>query len=166
VIQGGAVSDYAGNLGDPSPGATGLNTDFYYGGNGNGVIITSRPRCADFKPVDWIDHLGLSDIADGTSNVILAGEAHVPIGELNRMPHNAAAYNGYHFSAYARVGGIGVPIARPHDPEPLAFAFGSWHPNVCHFVNVDGSVRVLSQQVNTVVLGRLCNRGDNKVASE
>jgi hypothetical protein len=39
----GALSDYAGNHGDLTPGAVGKPTDFYFGGNGTGVIISVRP---------------------------------------------------------------------------------------------------------------------------
>ena len=40
----GALSDYAGNHGDPSPGYSGRETDFGFEGNGSGVIISSRPK--------------------------------------------------------------------------------------------------------------------------
>ena len=44
VVPGGALADYVANHGDLSPGAAGLPTDFYWGGRGTGVIISSRPK--------------------------------------------------------------------------------------------------------------------------
>ena len=45
------MADYAGNHGDLSPGAVGAATDFYYGGNGSGVIISVRPNCRGGKAI-------------------------------------------------------------------------------------------------------------------
>jgi hypothetical protein len=42
-------------------------------------------------------------------------------------------------------------------------SFGSWHPGICHFVLVDGSVRGLSNATDTRLLGNLANRGDARV---
>src|SRR5690606_32412392 len=53
----GSLGDYGGNHGDPSPGFVGAPTDFYYGGNGTGVIISSRAECQNGSPVDWIDRI-------------------------------------------------------------------------------------------------------------
>jgi hypothetical protein len=58
-IPGGAVVDYAGNHGDLSPGASGLPTDFYWGGKGTGVLISSRPKETNGTVErDWIDRFG------------------------------------------------------------------------------------------------------------
>ena len=43
-VLGGATGDYAGNHGDLSPGSIGAASDYYYGGNGTGVIISSRAQ--------------------------------------------------------------------------------------------------------------------------
>ncbi len=42
ITVSGALGDYGGNHGDLSPGSSGVPTDFYFGGNGTGVIISSR----------------------------------------------------------------------------------------------------------------------------
>ena len=47
----GALCDYAGNHGDLTPGATGAPTDFYFGGNGTGVISVSGPNVNPGKPL-------------------------------------------------------------------------------------------------------------------
>ncbi len=90
----GALGDYGGNHGDLSPGSAGLPSDFYYGGNGTGVIISSRARCVSNTPQDWVDRIGMRDLIDGTSSTILAGEMHVPIGKLGSSPEDAFIYNG------------------------------------------------------------------------
>ncbi len=63
----------------------GLPSDFYYGGNGSGVIISSHGRCLSGLPLDWTDKIRMSDIKDGLSNTILTGEMHVPIGKTGAI---------------------------------------------------------------------------------
>lgn len=176
TVVGGAVGDYAGNHGDPSPGASGLSTDFYYGGNGNGVIISSQGVRSDeafadgfavrFKPkTKWVDEVTFSSISDGTSNTILAGELHVTPENLNQIPYNGPVYNGEDLSAFTRVGGAGVPILRMNqEPGPI-LGFGSWHPSVCNFVMADGSTHSVANTLDTHTLASLCNRLDGNVPS-
>lgn len=138
TVVGGAVGDYAGNHGDPSPGASGAATDFYYGGNGNGVIISSQGRrskekiignfTVSFKPeARWVDKVTHASIKDGTSNTFLVGELHVNPANLNLIPYNGPIYNGEDLSAFARVGGAGVPILSMNQEPGSILGFGSWH---------------------------------------
>jgi len=168
TFPGGATGDYAGNLGDMSPGAWGATSDFYWGGNGSGVIISSRPQCSPSGlPTDWIDQIRTSSVSDGLSNTFLAGEMHVQHDKLNTAPDNSAIYNGWHFSASMRIGGPGVPLARNRfHVDTRQYSFGSWHPGVCQFVFVDGSVRAIENKIDTLTLGRLCNRGDGQTIGE
>ncbi|HUG89789.1 MAG TPA: DUF1559 domain-containing protein [Planctomycetaceae bacterium] len=160
-IPGGATGDYGGNHGDLSPGATGASSDFYWGGNGTGVIISSRAKCANGLPRDWYDRLTISDVVDGLSNTFLVGEMHVSLDKLNVSPDNGPLYDGWMFENSTRIGGPGVPLARDLTySEAGWYAFGSWHPGLCHFALADGSVRAVNNQINTTTLGRLCNRRD------
>lgn len=160
----GAVGDYGGNHGDLSPGSFGLPTDFYYGGNGTGIIISSRPTCESGVPVDWIDRISHKNVTDGLSNTILAGEMHVPVGHLGRSPEDAFIFNGDYVFNFSRVGGPTVPIVS----DKHAFtgnglvSWGSWHPGACHFALGDGSVRSFTPSLDTEILGRLCNRADGE----
>ena len=165
-VQGGATGDFAGNHGDLSPGSTGAETDYYYGGNGTGVIISSQAKqTPDFK-LTWIDRIRFADITDGSSNTVLAGELHVSPGNLNTIPFNGPIYNGEDLAAFARIGGPGVPIlSGTTDPTSSILGYGSWHPGTCNFVFADGSTRAIDNQVDTVTLGRICHRGDGEVAS-
>ncbi|MEY3459028.1 MAG: hypothetical protein RL215_2185 [Planctomycetota bacterium] len=171
-IPGGMVTDYVGNHGDPSPGSFGRETDFYWGGRGTGVIISSRPRlAAKSDPRDpsekqavlegWEDAVTLSDIRDGTSNTLMVGESHIPRGEELLAPYNGPAFLGRYLTHFARIGGPGVPLAHhAQDQRAGMYSFGSAHAGLVNFAWADGSVRPLSTSINTRVLASLCNRND------
>lgn len=77
--HGGSVGDYAGCHGDFTGGSSGGNSDFWRGGNGTGMIVSSRARCDQAgRPTAWVDTVRQQDVLDGLSNTFLAGEMHVP----------------------------------------------------------------------------------------
>ncbi len=163
-VVGGATGDYAGNHGDLSPGSTGAPTDFYWGGNGTGVIISSQAKEDTSGNLNWVDRIRIEDVSDGTSNTALAGELHIPEHSMNTIPYNGPIYNGQDLAAFARIGGPGVPLGHgPTDAGPYILGFGSWHPGVCHFSFVDGSTQTISNMIDTVTLGQICNRADGEV---
>lgn len=164
TVVGGATGDYAGNHGDLSPGSTGASTDFYWGGNGTGVIISSQAIESPTGELNWVDKIGFSDVLDGSSQTALVGELHVPADKFNTIPYNGPIYNGQDLSAFARIGGPGVPLGNgAGDPGPFILGFGSWHPGNCNFTFLDGSTRAISNQIDTVTLGQICNRADGAV---
>jgi prepilin-type N-terminal cleavage/methylation domain-containing protein len=157
----GAVGDYAGNHGDFTGGSKGEETDYWLGGNGTGVIISSRPLCRQELPADWIDKIRYKHLLDGMSKTFVAGEMHVPFGRLADVPENGPIYNGLDLPAFARIGGPGIGLARgPSDLSIPIIGFGSWHPGVCPFVLADGSVQAIDNGVDTQVLRQYCNRED------
>ena len=163
-VPGGALGDYAANHGDVSNGAIGASTDFYYAGNGTGALISVRPVCQGGMATGWIDRLRLASLFDGTSNTFLIGEAHIPPSKFKVAPVDGPIYSGLEFSAIARVGGPGVPIVRnKFQDTPMVFQFGSYHPQVCNFALADGSVQAISNTIDTITLGRLCNRADSEI---
>jgi len=162
----GAVGDYGGNHGDLSPGSVGLPTDFYYGGNGNGVIISSHAKCDSNIPLDWTDKVKVKDITDGLSNTLLSGEMHVPLGKLGQSPEDAFIFNGDLVFNSTRVGGPTVPIVQDNrDSTNGLVRWGSWHAGACYFALADGSVRGLSKSIDTETLGNLSNRHDGNVTA-
>lgn len=164
VVASGALADYAGNHGDLSPGANGSATDFYFGGNGTGTIISVRPRCRLGRPYAPADRIRMSAVTDGQSNTFLIGEKHVPIDRIGSFPEDSPAYDGGHLPASSRLAGPGLRLAAgPRDPMADMFSFGSWHPGICQFANVDGSVRGFSTNTDTRLLGALANRSDARV---
>lgn len=161
TLTSGAIGDYAANHGDLTGGAYGETMSYWRGGNGTGVIISSRARCRDWRPVGWIDTISMKDIIDGASKTALAGEMHIPQQRLGEFPENGPMYNGKDLPAFARIGGEGIPLARGGDDNSVpVVGFGSWHPGVCPFVLADGSVRNVDNYIDASVLQSLCRRHD------
>lgn len=166
---GGALGDYAGNHGDARNGEQGLASDFYYGGNDNGVITSSRPICGDdeygipFNRVKgWIDRVRAKDVRDGMSKTILAAEKHIRFANHQMYPDDAPMYDGEFLFSSARVGGPGYPIAAgPRDDVAYFASFGSWHRGgQCNVARCDCSVQAQGPDTDTISLGSLCNRND------
>lgn len=159
----GAVGDYGANHGDLSPGSSGLPTDYNFGGNGTGIIISARARCSGDIPKTWEDRISQRHVLDGLSNTFLVGEMHVPMGKLKQSPQDAFIFNGDNLFNFARLGGPTMPIATNLRGEGNELVrWGSWHVGYCQFVSADGSVRAISSNIDTDTLGRLCHRADGQ----
>ena len=166
VLAKGAVGDYGGNHGDLSPGNSGLPTDFNYGGNGTGIIISVRARCSDGRPRSPEDKVKNASVTDGLSKTILAGEMHVPQGRLRVSPFDAFIFNGDNVFNTGRLGGPTMPIAKNLKGETDDLVrWGSWHVGSCNFAFADGSVHTLPVNIDTDTLGRLSNRSDGQPVS-
>ena len=157
----GLATDYAANHGDLSPGANGDASDFYYGGNGTGTIITSRPACRDGRPTGWIDRISGKKIKDGLSKTFLLGERHVPRSRIQAFPEDPPAFDGDYLGGFARFAGPGAPIAFGATDETASpLAFGSAHPGICNFAMADCSVVSLSTDTSTRLLEKLSHRNN------
>ncbi len=160
----GALSDYAGNHGDLSPGANGEPTDYYYGGNGTGVIIGVRPICENGLVARPRDRVRIASVSDGTTNTFLFGEKFIPGDQVTKYPYDSPAFDGGFLPASSRLAGPGLRLASgPSDVVATEFSFGSWHPGGVHFAMVDGGVRTVTTDTDTEVLGSLANRLDANV---
>lgn len=167
TVAGGATGDYAGNHGDTSPGAAGDGSDFFYPGNGTGIIVSSSPVCDINGQITrmWTDRVSLKNVHDGTSQTMLAGELHIPNGGLNTIPFNGPIFNGQELDSHARIGGPGVPLLTGEDDLIGLYGFGSAHPGITNFVFADGSTTAISNQLDSITLGQICNREDGEVSS-
>ncbi|MEM8865831.1 MAG: DUF1559 domain-containing protein [Planctomycetota bacterium] len=160
----GALGDYAGNHGDLSPGSVGEASDFYYGGNGSGAIISVRPTCDGAAATGPRDRIRMTSVTDGTSSTFLFGEKYIPADGLTESPYDVPIYDGGDLSASGRLAGPGMRLAStPIDPLATTFSFGSWHPGIVHFAMVDGSVKGLATETDTEALGSMANREDAQV---
>jgi hypothetical protein len=161
-LFGGAVGDYAGNHGDFTGGSYGDEYAYWRGGNGTGVLISSRPICRQGLPAGWADKVRMKDLVDGASHTALVGEMHIPQDRLAQVPENGPMYNGRDLPAFARIGGVSIGLARgPSDDTVPAIGFGSWHPGFCPFVMADGAVRVVANEIDTQTLQSMCRRNDD-----
>ena len=112
------------------------------------------------NPATWQVRDTIAWWADGTSNQIIIGEKHVPLGKLGICELNEyydcsflyAAAIGHEFGIARHVGNMtsGRTLSRPSDQLitlgtfQYSIAFGSYHPGVTHFAMGDGSVRSVS----------------------
>ena len=102
----------------------------------------------------------LSQITDGLSNTIMAGEKHVPIGTFGQGYLDSSTYNGDNPICYTRGAGEGVGIAQCLN-SPY-WQWGSSHTAVCQFVMVDGSVHGIFKTIDPDALRLLCVRDDGQ----
>jgi prepilin-type processing-associated H-X9-DG protein len=100
-------------------------------------------------------------VRDGLSMTYMLGEKYV-----TQVNHGTADDPGYDQSAYS---GVDVDInrwvlepPRPDGDDVNMRCFGSSHPQGCHFVFCDGSVKFISYQIDAEVHRRLRNRQDGK----
>ncbi|MCC9604318.1 DUF1559 domain-containing protein [Blastopirellula sp. JC732] len=145
----GAVADYACNAGTNSP-------DYFDSSTFNGVFLLLGRGATK--------GLGLRDVTDGTSNTFMVGEKHVHLDHFGEKSYgDSVAYNGDHGQSN-RYAGPSYSLARTKR-DTSGSIFGSYHPGVCQFVFVDGSVRNVNVTTSTTTLGRLAARNDGEVVT-
>jgi prepilin-type N-terminal cleavage/methylation domain-containing protein len=163
----GAPGDYAGNAGSNPHGG-----DRYWRPGANGVLITAEMFDIHSYPGRlWQSEISFEKIPDGLSKTFMAGEKHVPAGQV---PRQGSLYNGDNQNNCSRVAGLLAPIA--NSPLDLTVCrnvggcercvcdnFGSWHIGICHFVFADGHVSPLSVSTNLTIVDRLSVRNDGLV---
>ena len=171
----GMVGDYAGSCGDTLVGDMKplIRPERY-----DGLIVTDSRRQGSIK---------VSDVPDGLSKTLLAGEMHVPRMAppvKNSIDMQGSIYNGDDHNQFVRAAGGGwadkddnpatgvrgredfqiMPLAASPTDTSMAWwsaVFGSWHAGgVCGFVMADGSVRGIRPEIDLDTLSRLGNRRD------
>ena len=139
---------------------------------GTGVFINARCPCGGRDPRYRFMgentckyRVTLNMITDGLSKTFLMGEKHVSLGRLGeRNANDCSTYNPDSLSRFGRFAGPNHPLAHPSDG--LELEFGSWHPGVCQFVMVDGSVHAFSVSIDPQFLGYLSDREDGNTIGD
>jgi prepilin-type N-terminal cleavage/methylation domain-containing protein len=104
----------------------------------------------------------IAEITDGTSNTVMIGEKHIPLGSLYDPNMDAIAYSAGIQNSYHRRGGASWPLAQTNT-TPINSQFGSWHTGVVQFAVGDGGVRGLKVSTPGTTLGYLTNISDGNV---
>jgi hypothetical protein len=181
-MPAGPVSDYAAVVnrdyrpgGNPSPRNWWLHHEFNSAAHVHDQLGPWRPsRLPTGRPLS-VDSSELRDRigywGDGTSNVLIFGEKHIPDGRMNvcrfewwnQGECTALTSNGTGSSGMARQIHQNWRLARgPNDyienrdeDSPLiGYGFGSYHPGICQFLLGDGSTRAISvaTPMNTILV--------------
>ncbi len=143
----------------------------------NGAMCEAQSQLTGSQIVKTQSRTGLRDFKDGTSNVFLVGEKHVPeskFGQSGPSWGDGAIYNGDFPRNYNRLAGrdnVGQPrfkiAAHGEDLSgPWHCRFGSHHPGACHFAFADGHVANLNVTTDIDVLHKLAVRNDGKPVGE
>ncbi|TWU66739.1 Type II secretion system protein G precursor [Crateriforma conspicua] len=161
--------------------ALSTGTEYYRNQTHNGAFVDAmnvfygeRVRAGVSESQARMHWTSIGDISglDGTSNTLLMGEFGLQERDDSDLPFPYPGGGGssaaqwavsYPYSSTGTVRGIfngtKVPIFDFHSWE----CFRSQHPGGVHFALSDGSVRFLSEFVDSVALDRLANRRDGEV---
>jgi prepilin-type N-terminal cleavage/methylation domain-containing protein len=166
LIEGRAMTDYAGNAGADSQG----NNGWGMMGNGRDGVLVRRPNGA----TDRSESVSLKGnaISDGSTNTLLAAEKCLNVGLLGKSQtdDDSGYWDGWDWDNIRW--GYYQPSAdwRNSDPSaahsgnvPLHSAFGSSHSGVMNATLCDGSVRTINLGISLDVFKNVCSRNDGKV---
>ncbi len=106
----------------------------------------------------------ISSITDGTSNTIMVGEKHVPLGKFGVGWWDCSQYNGDYYPCSTRSAGVGYPVAT--NPSQVIWAFGSAHTGAVQFNFADGSVHSISSSIAITTMALLVDRNDGQVLGD
>jgi prepilin-type N-terminal cleavage/methylation domain-containing protein len=172
----------------PIPGSLG---DYASVGGGNDGTLTEQGllKALDqtgtwdlsrgvYRIIQAVSRTSFTSCPDGLSNTAVIGEKHVRpnwFGEQNRLqagdgpffsdnaPWNITRLMGRHI-----VSGVTIDLMLANDANDSlrpADRFGSYHPGICQFVFGDGSVRVLPNSTDVIVLTRLALPDDGETVT-
>ena len=143
MVIGGqrAMNDYAGN------GGLYTSTGYAWGDGATGCLVRNT-----------LPQIGLHTLLDGTSNTILVGEKRIDRMALGtfQCDDNEGFTAGWDWDAIRW--GNDPPMQDRKGFDQCEVLFGSAHPAGANFVMADGSVRMISYQVNRLVFQRACTR--------
>jgi len=162
-----ALTDYAGNAGTSAVGSN----NWGMLGNGIDAPITRKP---DNRVSDRGSSVRMSDITDGTSNTLLAGEKCLNVALIGIQGEQTDDGTGWvtgwdwdnirwgYFPPHADWDN-GDPNIAHSGYVHLRGAFGSSHRGYFNGALCDGSVRAISFSVSLDLFKRLSSRNDGKI---
>lgn len=178
-------NDYAANSGSRFPGS------IWEGPAQRGTIMPDLPDYGDFTTysttrghplvrgngvVLGMSEVKIAQITDGTSQVLLFGEKHIPYGEYDTgtYPGNDQGWDlGFdtdinRWTKYPPLSdSIGVDdFPDQFTGEDPVSVFGSAHPSGCQFVLCDGSVHTVAYDVDPTTFARLGSIADGEVVDQ
>lgn len=163
-VQVGSVGDYA--------GCAGYNNSWLnIADDPNGAICVGPLVEADLdasnRLVEVPHRIRFQDITDGLSETFLVGEKaisqdHEGEGDWG----DGSMFNGDQPETCVRIAGPAVPIANglnlPAGGGQFPM-FGGWHPTISLFAFGDGSVKIISEDIDANTLRNLAIRNDGEV---
>jgi prepilin-type N-terminal cleavage/methylation domain-containing protein/prepilin-type processing-associated H-X9-DG protein len=165
-ISGDQNDDNFGNgFGPFVPGALGdyavcTGTDNCDGCDCDGYAFNGAFRATINQYGQQLGNLSLSDITDGLSNTLFAGDKHVHIANFGRGVLDCSLYNGDYWMCSSRSVSPNYPLAQK--PSDALVSFGGYHTGSCQFLFGDGSVRGISTSTDPNILALLANISDGK----
>jgi prepilin-type N-terminal cleavage/methylation domain-containing protein len=154
-----------GGLGPFVPGALGdyatcTGTENCDGTDCDGFAYNGAFRAAINQYGHALGYVSFTDITDGLSNTIFAGDKHVHIHNFGRGVLDCSIYNGDYWMCSSRSVSPNYPLAQK--PTDALVAFGGYHTGICQFVLGDGSVRSVSNSTDPNILALLANISDGQ----
>jgi len=149
VSNGRAVNDYAGN------GGLYTSTRATWGEGRNGGVFVRRGR---------VSRVTFASILDGTANTILAGEKRLDLQAMRegraQCDDNEGHSSGWDWDIIRW--GNDPPQPDPNRRDYCEVLFGSSHPGGAQFALCDGSVRLITFDVDRTMFRRACHRNDGE----
>jgi len=163
-----ARADYAANVGNPTNfDDQGGPQSFQDAVNWTKANVWMKTELLEyFGPSYQRSKVRVSDVSDGTTNTIYAGEKYIsPDYYANGMfsADNEHAYVGYDNDIYRAT--RNPPMQDTPGFSSVAL-FGSAHPGACPFVFCDGSVQSIGYDVDILVFRRLGDRRDGETVEK
>jgi prepilin-type N-terminal cleavage/methylation domain-containing protein len=158
-----------GQLGPFVPGALGdyatcTGTDNCDGTDCDGFAYNGAFRAAINQYGQPLGYVSFTNITDGLSNTIFAGDKHVHIQYFGYGVLDCSLYNGDYWMCSSRSAGPNYPLAQT--PTDSVIGFGGYHIGICQFLIGDGSVRAISNSTNPNILALLTNISDGQPIPE
>jgi len=174
---------YTGSLGSQStPSASGSQCEPYeqyaevYKQAGHGNFWTKEQISGMFSRMTGAD-IGISDVVDGTSNVILVGEIMAKCHDHKSSWWDFNGMGAAHASTVAPIndmttcdnapaGKITYTNCRDKSNWNFSWGFKSNHTGGAHFLFADGTVHFLNENINHGIYQRLGGRRDARVVGD